>query len=344
MKDLSLIVSVYNSEKYLSRCLDSILRQDPAGLTYDLLLVDDGSSDNSLVIAKAYQQKHQQIRIVAPGDHIGLGRTRNLGISEAAGRYIWFLDADDEIMPDSFRLLAKELSHGNDIIIFEMWLDKVNGKKVSFSLPKYPTNKQVLLTVNPSACNKLFRRDFIKGTGISFPASIRHQDFATIFRFIAEAGSLRYLDSPLYLYYRFQPGSISSQAHNFNTLNSDILEAAKYLIDYAFLKEQYLAELFYIVHDEVSIQYYKWLNSYASNKDELIEKYSFFIKSYEKYFMTNHYISFWKATYKTIKQQYDSTFYWRTKNFFENNKKMLRNMRNTLIKGLRQRIKVFLKK
>lgn len=339
MNDLSLIISVYNSEKYLCRCLDSILRQDSAGLTYEVLLIDDGSTDKSLAIAKDYQQKHPQLRIVAPGDHVGLGRTRNLGIREAKAEYIWFLDADDEIVPGSFKVLAKELEQNTDIIIFEMWLDKINGKKISFSLPEYPTNKQMILTVNPSACNKLFRSDFIRGTGIQFPDSIRHQDFATIFRLAASAGSLRYLSAPLYLYYRFQPGSISSQAHNFNTLNADILEAAKYLIDYAFLNEQYSAELFYIVHDEVSVQYYKWLNSYASNKDELIEKYNCFIKSYDKYFMSNHYISFWKATYKTIKAQYDSTFYWRTKAFFENNKKLLRNLRNEFIKTARAKLK-----
>ena len=101
---VSVVIPVYNSEKYLEKCLDSVLASTFSDL--EILCVDDGSGDRSMEILRAYVHKDPRIRILAQ-DHQFAGAARNAGIKAATGRYIHFLDSDDEIMPDAYEKLAE---------------------------------------------------------------------------------------------------------------------------------------------------------------------------------------------------------------------------------------------
>ena len=99
---ISIIVPIYNTEKYLERCLQSILNQSYRNI--EIILVNDGSDDNSLAICNKYKDKDKRI-IVIDKKHTGVADTRNIGLEKASGNYIGFVDSDDYIDIDMFKKL-----------------------------------------------------------------------------------------------------------------------------------------------------------------------------------------------------------------------------------------------
>ena len=100
----SIIIPVYNVEKYIEKCLISILEQSYSD--YEIIVVDDGSKDKSGVICDEFSQKYNQITVI----HIpngGVSNARNIGISKATGEYYWFIDSDDYIKPNSLEIIAR---------------------------------------------------------------------------------------------------------------------------------------------------------------------------------------------------------------------------------------------
>lgn len=108
---ISVIVPVYNSEKYVGRCVDSIIAQTYQN--WELILVDDGSTDNSLSILQEYENHDSRIKVIHQNNE-GPGIARNTGIINAIGDYIVFVDSDDRISEDYFDLLSKK----NEDVVF----------------------------------------------------------------------------------------------------------------------------------------------------------------------------------------------------------------------------------
>lgn len=102
MKLLSIIVPLYNSEKYLPKCLDSLVAQDISPNDYEIILVDDGSPDNSRLVAEEYASRHSNI-IVLSQPNKGTSGARNTGLRQAAGKYVYFVDPDDYILENSLK-------------------------------------------------------------------------------------------------------------------------------------------------------------------------------------------------------------------------------------------------
>ena len=115
----SIIIPVYNVEQYLQDCLNSVVKQ--YYIDYELICVNDGSTDGSLVVLEEYQQKYPQITIISQQNK-GLSAARNAGIQAAKGDYLFFLDSDDWIEPNTLEMLARKQS-GEDLICF-------NGRRV----------------------------------------------------------------------------------------------------------------------------------------------------------------------------------------------------------------------
>ena len=116
---LSIIVPVYNVEKYLAECLDSLLEQNLPKSDYEIICVNDGSQDGSGMILTAYAEKFPNIR-VANKENGGLSSARNAGIDIAAGDYIWFVDADDFVQPNVFKEMKIQVEKtGCDRLMFE---------------------------------------------------------------------------------------------------------------------------------------------------------------------------------------------------------------------------------
>ena len=114
---LSIIIPIYNVEKYLQKCIESVLSQDIND--YELLLIDDSSTDNSLNIAKDYENR-VNVKIIEKNKNSGLSDTRNIGLKEANGKYILFLDSDDYIEEGSISIIYNIVQDQNepDVLYF----------------------------------------------------------------------------------------------------------------------------------------------------------------------------------------------------------------------------------
>ena len=206
MPSLSVIVPVYNSEKGLRRCLDSILAQEIEKI--EIVLVDDGSEDSSEDIIKEYQEKHSNVMYYKK-EHTGVADTRNYGMAKAKGDYIFFVDSDDYIDTQLLKRIEYYAEQNVDVIKFKLArtnesgdilekvsgaiFDKVDGEEAFKRL--YGTD--VLLD---SPCVYLFRRDYIQKNGFKFNVGTYHEDFGLIPIILIHADSVVSLDYYAYFY------------------------------------------------------------------------------------------------------------------------------------------------
>lgn len=170
MELVSVIIPVYNAEKYLRRCIFSILNQTYNNI--EIILVNDGSTDRSGDICQLYANKYTHIHAVHQ-DNQGPAAARNAGMTQATGTYIQFVDADDTIKPTMIAYLAGEMDRGADLIISGFTTD---DRTFTPSMIGH-FSKQALIPqigklyheiILPSLCNKMYRHELIKTNEIEF--------------------------------------------------------------------------------------------------------------------------------------------------------------------------------
>ena len=136
MIQLSIVIPIYNVENYLDTCLSSVMTQDIPLTDYEVILINDGSSDGSLVIAERFAAQYSNVRLISQ-ENRGLSGARNRGIEEAQGEYIWFIDSDDYIEIDCISVLLEYMiSGGLDAMRFNYL--NVNEKHEIVALNKNP--------------------------------------------------------------------------------------------------------------------------------------------------------------------------------------------------------------
>ena len=122
--DISIIVPIYNAEKYLNKCLESLTKQTKKELEF--ILINDGSTDKTEEIIKEYQDKRIKY---FKNKNQGIGKTRNFGISKSSGKYLMFVDSDDYLEKDACEILYKKISkEGADLAICDFYKVYENGK------------------------------------------------------------------------------------------------------------------------------------------------------------------------------------------------------------------------
>ena len=185
MIKISIVIPVYNAEKYLAQCLDSVINQSLKEI--EIICVDDGSSDASLQILQSYEKKDGRLKVVVL-PHTNAGMARNKGLEIATGEYLYFLDADDYIKSDGLELLYNTAKQYDlDIAIGEAELFNFTTNIIEspdWAKNKFPTNgvfsgkkyrdNLFQLCIN-WIWNKLYKTVFIKQNGIEFQ-SITHQN------------------------------------------------------------------------------------------------------------------------------------------------------------------------
>ena len=129
MKTISIIVPIYNAEEHLDKCVESILEQTEINL--EIILVDDGSKDNSFEICKKYEKMDQRVKVIHQ-ENAGVSAARNHGIEIAEGEYIGFVDSDDWIEPVMYQRLLKEAKEKNADVVM------CDATTVYFDGPFYP--------------------------------------------------------------------------------------------------------------------------------------------------------------------------------------------------------------
>lgn len=189
MYKFSIIIPVYNVEKYLSKCLDSVIGQTYKNI--EIICINDGSTDNSLEILKTYAQKDKRIKIINQTNQ-GVSIARNNGIDNATGDYILFVDSDDWIELNTCEILNAELGNKfQDLIIFN---HSVVTKKTIRPTKYLGGNKFALW----AAC---YKTDIIKNNNIKFPENIKiSEDHFFKYNFLYYARKIKYIDKYLYFY------------------------------------------------------------------------------------------------------------------------------------------------
>jgi len=175
-KKISVIVPVYNVEKYLEECIESIINQTYKNL--EIILVDDGSTDISVSICKKYEKLDNRIKVIQKING-GLSSSRNVGLDNATGEYIMFSDSDDFYTLDACEVMLNEIEKQNaDYVIGNYqncYEDSTLWETPVFSLKKYnkfklsiKDYKNSFFIMNSSVCNKIFRADFINKLNLRF--------------------------------------------------------------------------------------------------------------------------------------------------------------------------------
>ena len=217
---VSIIVPVYNAEKTIGRCIDSILGQQYTD--FELLLVDDGSKDGSGAICDSYAMADSRVQVIHK-ENTGVSDTRNIGISRARGAYLQFLDSDDWITPDATKLLVEAAGeHNCDLVISDFY--RVVGERVS---RKGDIDEDRVLTREEYAAhmmeqpadfyygvlwNKLYRRDIVADHHLQMDPEISWcEDFMFNLEYIRHAQRFYALQVPIYYYVKTK-GSLASQS------------------------------------------------------------------------------------------------------------------------------------
>lgn len=235
---ISIIIPVYNVEKYLGLCIDSVLKQ--TFKDYQLILVDDGSTDDSGSICDAYSRRHSFITTIHKKNG-GLASARNTGLEIAEGKYVLFVDSDDYIKKGTLNVISS-LVKGENIPVELVFLEAVkiypDGREIPMgdgynknmingrdkntvmehlsALPKFPG----------SACTKLISNKILKENALYFDKSLlSSEDIDFVIRLLLISKTFAYIDVPYYCYRQHRVGSIT------NNLSIKNLETLLYIIE-----------------------------------------------------------------------------------------------------------------
>lgn len=180
--DISIIVPVYNTEKYLERCLTSLIEQTKKEI--EIIIINDGSTDNSEKIIKKY--KDSRIKYIKNVNQ-GIGATRNEGIEKAQGKYLMFVDSDDYIEQDTCEVLFTKAEKDNlDMVICDFYRECENGEKkeeriLDFENTTIKETPELLYKINLSPWNKLYSTKMIKDNNILFEEELKYEDTPFVF-------------------------------------------------------------------------------------------------------------------------------------------------------------------
>ena len=185
MIKVSVIVPVYNTEKYLTKCIDSIITQTEEDI--EIIIINDGSTDNCDKIIKTYEDK--RIKYIKK-ENTGIGSTRNIGINKSKGEYLMFIDSDDYIDSNCIKKMYNYATKTkSDLIISDYYKDY--GDKIErvlikdFKQSSLENNPKILNYINLGPCNKLFKRDILKG--IRFEENLKYEDAPFVIKALKNA-------------------------------------------------------------------------------------------------------------------------------------------------------------
>ena len=289
----SFVVPVYNVEKYIEQCVTSILAQDYPN--FEIVLVDDGSTDSSGVICDRLAHMDERIKVIHQ-ENRGLSEARNTGIKNACGEYILFVDSDDYIASGILRKIYEKICfHDNvDVVFLEAVKVYPDGKEIPMMdgyvkaniddksytevlehlscLPKFPG----------SACTKAIKRNLLDET-LYFETGLLSEDVEWSYRLFGRAKTYVYVDSPYYYYRQHRTGSITNGVSEKN-IESMIWTIEKWAdkapsnfyrqIVNSFVAFQYMVLLYNLasVSSNVAKKYFgqalklKWILKYGKSK------------------------------------------------------------------------------
>ncbi len=265
---VSVIVPVYNAEAYLERCVNSVLAQEYE--SFELILVNDGSTDGSALICDGYAKRDERVRVIHK-ENSGVSDSRNRAMGEAKGKYLQFLDADDWLTPDATRLFVQSAeSSGCDMVIADFY--RVVGDKLSH---KGDIEKGEILTreefagfmmENPAdfyygvLWNKFYHRELVEKLQLRMDPGISWcEDFIFNLEYIRHCRTIYALQVPVYYYVKTKGSLVNSQGASINNTIRMKLTVFEYYQQ--FYKALYDEESY----DNIRFQLQKFFLTYAKD-------------------------------------------------------------------------------
>lgn len=281
---ISVIIPIYNTGKYLPKCLDSILNQTFNQI--EILCIDDGSTDNSLQILEEYSNKDSRIKIFS-NNHNGAGAARNTGLDNAKGKYISFIDSDDWIDSNTYQELYKKMEDYNlDIIMFQLinyndvthklsksdYYDvKCLDKKFDNQVFSYRDVEDILFDIPVSPCNKLIKHDLIKRLNLRFLEGKMFEDNPFFFKLFLSSDNVSFVRK--YYYYRRRHAESIMSKDELNLLDAmPITTEVLYCFKELNLFEKYACELTNFKFYFIRTYYRNIKQNYKQNFFEAMKK------------------------------------------------------------------------
>lgn len=232
---ISFIIPLYNCEKLIERCLDSIFSADVDTNLFEVVIVDDGSRDHSVEVVRDYAKKHANI-LLACQENAGASAARNKGLQIAKGRYVWFVDADDTIMPDFFGSIVKRLNRDETAEMFcfnykERMPDRVEDRKLFDKEENMTGVDYYRRYANSYLWNKVMRRDMLRHEFLDGTKNL--EDLYFCLQNVLVCRNITVL--PFYGYYYDHTNATSTSLNkseaNLNKLSDDTLTIQQHILD-----------------------------------------------------------------------------------------------------------------
>ena len=243
-KILSIVVPAYNVERELEKCIESCLKQDIPQESYEIIIVNDGATDNTLQVATDIAAKYECVSVVNQ-KNMGLSGARNTGLKYAKGKYVWFIDSDDYIKPNVLGNMIRQADDNNlDCLFFRLQrvfddesfrseVDDYECVQPSVTRNTILSGREAILQgYNPSSvCAILFNVEFLQKHCLQFMLGIYHEDAEFTYRMISKTQRIMFIADAPYLY--FTHAGTMTRSKNINSLIKnrvdDITVAQSYL-------------------------------------------------------------------------------------------------------------------
>ena len=258
---ISIIVPVWNTEKYLHRCLSSLIHQTKQDI--EIICVNDGSSDNSLEIINEFAAKDSRIKVVNQKNK-GVATARNVGLKNASSKYIMWCDSDDEYLPDMCEKMFNAIEKQKvDMVVCAIKVinDKVDRNlvgdieeyvRLKFS-GKQSVNWNLIVHTDVSLPSKIMKKSLIDTYGMHFPAGLHFEDAYFFDQYFTASKSVYYMDEQLYNYHRNNE-SIMSRSFKKTNVSLDYIQIIPRT--YTYLKKNNLLDTYSDFFWHRFIQYY----------------------------------------------------------------------------------------
>lgn len=218
---ISIIIPIYNAEKYLKDSVESIVNQTFNFKEIQLILINDGSSDKSGDIANEYAQKYNNIEVIhLEKNHLVAGYPRNIGLELVKGKYLMFLDADDCYDKNTCRVMYETITKNNSDIVTgnykymqengKVWEKEIINRELYKTTELNKIDETFFYLYCPSVCLKIFKTEIIKNNDIQFLEGISGEDAYFSSKALLKSKKIYYIDDIIYYYRRRNKGKIST--------------------------------------------------------------------------------------------------------------------------------------
>jgi len=269
---ISIIIPIYNTQEYLEKCIDSCLNQSFDKEYYEIILINDGSTDSSQKIIDVYSQRYKNIRVSAQQNQ-GLSVARNNGIKIARGQYIWFVDSDDWIDHNSLDMMHRVIAENNPDMVAFGAKNFIAGtisreRPIRFYGRTMHSGVDLLEKNTFQTCSTfyLYSRDFLNRNELRFYPGIYHEDVEFVPRAIFHANSVYLLNQNLYCVNE-REGSIT---RSYTPKKSeDLLVVADSLIEFFHTKKTVTSKVMKSMNTRIATALNSSLHNSKSNKEDL---------------------------------------------------------------------------